>query len=107
MKTKQQTGRGKSRPSKRQEIAGKDERKPLRLLPDKKISAKDKRRLVRAVGKAKRDGKIPKTAQQTIPYQEMYRDGICRAEGNFYTKQVEFLDINYQLARNEDKNTIF
>lgn len=71
------------------------------------MDAKEKRRLARAVGKAKRDGRIPKTAQQTIPYREMCRDGICIAEGNFYTKQVEFLDINYQLARNEDKNAIF
>ncbi len=107
MKTKQQAGRGKSGPPKKQNTAREADKKPLRLQPDIKISPKDKRRLARAVGKAKRDGKIPKTAQQTIPYQEMYRDGICRAEGNFYTKQVEFLDINYQLARNEDKNAIF
>ncbi len=57
--------------------------------------------------KAKRDGKIPKTAQETIPYQEMRQDGICVVGGNFYTKQIEFLDINYQLAQNEDKNIIF
>lgn len=71
------------------------------------MDAKEKRRLARAVGKAKRDGRIPRTAQQTIPYKEMCRDGICIAGDNFYTKQVEFLDINYQLARNEDKNAIF
>lgn len=71
------------------------------------MDAKEKRRLARAIGKAKRDGRIPRTAQQTIPYREMCKDGICIAEGNFYTKQVEFLDINYQLARNEDKNAIF
>lgn len=60
-----------------------------------------------AIRKAKRDGKIPRTAQETIPYQEIRQDGICIAGGNYYTKQIEFLDINYQLAQNEDKNIIF
>lgn len=57
--------------------------------------------------KAKRDGRIPRTAQETIPYREMCRDGICVADGHYFTKQVEFWDINYQLAQNEDKNIIF
>ena len=47
------------------------------------------------------------SAQDTIPYKEMRPDGICRVTDNFYTKTVQFLDINYQLARNEDKNIIF
>ena len=57
--------------------------------------------------KARRDGRIPKTAQQTIPYQEMCRDGICIVSDRFFTKQIQFYDINYQLAQNDDKNQIF
>ena len=57
--------------------------------------------------KAKQDGRLPKTAQQTIPYREMSRDGICVVTDRYYTKQVRFYDINYQLAQNEDKNRIF
>jgi type IV secretory pathway VirB4 component len=49
----------------------------------------------------------PRSAQQTIPYREMYRDGVCRAGAGLYTKTVMFSDINYQLAQNEDKNAIF
>ncbi len=60
-----------------------------------------------SVQKAKRDGKIPRTAQQTIPYREMCRDGICAVTDRYYTKQIRFYDINYQLAQNEDKNLIF
>ena len=71
------------------------------------MSGKEKRRLTASVHKAKRDGRIPKTAQQTIPYQEMCRDGICIVNEHFFTKQVQFFDINYQLAQNEDKNLIF
>ena len=81
--------------------------KSLRLPLEGKLTDKEKKRLVAAMKKAKRDGKIPKTAQETIPYQEMRQDGICIVGGNFYTKQIEFLDINYQLAQNEDKNIIF
>lgn len=47
------------------------------------------------------------TAQETIPYQAMYRDGICRVNERLFTKTVEFQDINYQLAMNEDKTAIF
>jgi hypothetical protein len=79
----------------------------LRLSPDKKLSSRDKRRLASSVSKAKRDGRLPKTAQQTIPYQEMCRDGICIVGDRYFTKQIQFYDVNYQLAQNEDKNLIF
>ena len=49
----------------------------------------------------------PQTAQQTIPYREMYRDGICRVNDRLYTKTVAFQDINYHLAQNDDKTQIF
>jgi len=49
----------------------------------------------------------PQTAQQSIPYKEMYRDGICRVTDKFYTKTVQFFDINYQLAQADDKAQIF
>lgn len=52
-------------------------------------------------------GKIAMSAQDTISYKEMRPDGICRVTDKFYTKTIQFLDINYQLARNEDKNIIF
>jgi len=49
----------------------------------------------------------PQTAQQSIPYREMYKDGICRVSGKLYTKTVMFSDINYHLAQNDDKTQIF
>ena len=49
----------------------------------------------------------PQTAQQSIPYKEMYRDVICRVTDKFYTKTVQFFDINYQLAQADDKAQIF
>ena len=47
------------------------------------------------------------SAQQSIPYHEMAKDGICRVQDKFYSKTIRFYDINYQLALNEDKTTIF
>ncbi len=47
------------------------------------------------------------SAQQSIPYQWMYQDGMCRITDNYYSKTIEFQDINYQLAQNEDKEAIF
>lgn len=52
-------------------------------------------------------GKAPQTVQQSIPYREMYRDGVCRVNDRLFTKTVQFQDINYQLAQNEDKTQIF
>ena len=37
----------------------------------------------------------------------MYQDGMCRITDNYYSKTIEFQDINYQLAQNEDKEAIF
>ncbi len=37
----------------------------------------------------------------------MWQDGICRVSPNYFTKTVQFQDINYQLNQNEDKTAIF
>ena len=56
-------------------------------------------------GKRKRKG--PQSAQQTIPYREMLKDGICRVQDNYYTKTIEYEDINYAVASSDDQATIF
>lgn len=50
---------------------------------------------------------MPHTAQESIPFDRMFPDGICRIETDYYTKTVQFQDINYQLAQQEDKTEIF
>ena len=37
----------------------------------------------------------------------MYQDGICRVKAGYFTKTIQFQDINYQLNQNEDKTAIF
>ena len=50
---------------------------------------------------------LPKSVQQSIPYTEMYPDGICKVSESFYTKVIQFNDINYQIAGKEDQKKIF
>ena len=46
------------------------------------------------------------STQQTIAFDKMYRDGICRVRGNYYTKMVEFYDLNYVLLDEEERADI-
>ncbi len=71
------------------------------------LTRSERKQIAAAVERAKRDTKAPQTAQQSIPYQRIWPDGICRVTDTFYTKTVQFQDINYQLAQNEDKTAIF
>ncbi|MBQ3138776.1 MAG: ATP-binding protein [Ruminococcus sp.] len=75
----------------------------------KNVSGKQKKQIDAAVKKARPNGngKVPVTAQQSIPFKQMFKDGICKVDDNYYTKTVQFFDINYQLAQNEDKTAIF
>jgi len=86
--------------------------KPKKTLKNGKVygdalSAEEKKKLVAQKKKDKKSKKVRKSAQQTIPYVEMCRDGICKVNSRLYTKTIRFNDINYQLAQNEDKTAIF
>ncbi len=109
MKNKQQITQEKRLQTAKQQLKSEknDLKSTIHLTPDAKLTRTEKRRLAASVNKAKRDGKIPHSAQQTIPYKEMCRDGICIVNDHYFTKQIQFFDINYQLAQNEDKNQIF
>ena len=61
----------------------------------------------KAIRRAKKEGKIAKTAQQTIPYEEMYPDGICRITNRLYSKSVLCDDINYAEASDDEKAVLF
>lgn len=47
------------------------------------------------------------TVQDTISYKRILPDGICHVEDKKYNKTIQFFDINYQLAQNDDKTIIF
>lgn len=67
----------------------------------------EKKQIRQVVEKARKDNGIPRTAQQSIPFDRMFQDGICRVRDGYYTKTIQFQDINYQLAQQEDRAAIF
>lgn len=73
----------------------------------KNLSRADKNAIDTAIRKAKKEDKKQMSAQDSIPFQQMFRDGICKVSDNYYTKTIRFQDINYQLNQNEDKTAIF
>ena len=72
-----------------------------------KLTREDRQRIEAAIARAKRTDTKELSAQDSIPYQRMFPDGTCRVTDTFYTKTIQFQDINYQLSQNEDKTAIF
>jgi len=66
--------------------------------------------MIKSFSKLKKQNKeefrIPKTTQDTISVDTVYKDGIFKI-GNRYTKSYRFLDINYAIASKEEKIGLF
>ena len=75
--------------------------------PAGKLTRAERKQIDAAIARAKCQDKRKKSAQDSIPFQRMYPDGVCRVTDSYYTKTVQFQDINYQLNQNEDKTAIF
>ena len=71
----------------------------------RKLTRQEKKQIDALIRQAKGDGK-PHTAQDSIPFERMYKDGICRLANGRYSKCIEFEDINYQLAQPDDKTAV-
>jgi len=71
------------------------------------LSKKQQEEVKEIIKNAQKSDGTPRTAQQTIPLERMFPDGICRVGEDYYTKTIQFQDINYQLAQQEDKTEIF
>ena len=71
------------------------------------LTNREQKQVEEIIRKAKKDDGVPRTAQQSIPFQRMFPDGICRVTDHYYTKTIQYQDINYQLAQEEDKKAIF
>ncbi len=86
-------------------LFGKKEDREL-VLPDY-LTKEEKKQVKEIIKKAKKDDGVPKTAQQSIPFDRMFQNGICRVGEDYYTKTIQFQDINYQMALQDDKTEIF
>ena len=74
--------------------------------PTVKLTAAEKREISRILETARGDGK-PHSAQDTIPFRQMYPDGLCRLDDTTWSRCLEFEDVNYQLAKPDDQTAIF
>ena len=75
--------------------------------PRRKLTRAERKQIEAAIARANRTGKKERSAQDSIPYERMWPDGICKVADGRYTKTIQFQDINYQLSQNEDKTAIF
>ncbi|WP_176757109.1 VirB4-like conjugal transfer ATPase, CD1110 family [Butyrivibrio sp. INlla14] len=73
----------------------------------KHLTKAEKKEIRQIMKNAQKNDGVPRTAQQSIPFDRMFQDGICRIGQDYYTKTIQFQDINYQLAQQEDKTEIF
>lgn len=91
----------------KQKAENKSDRKAVKQKAG--LTFSEKRRLAELkgmlAGKGKKQAK-PTTAQKTITFEKMYQDGICQVTHTYFTKMVEFYDINYDLLEIEDQGDI-
>ena len=81
--------------------------KPPEIRLPAGLTKREQKQVKEIIERARKDDGVPRTAQQSIPCQRMFPDGICRVSDNYYTKTIHYQDINYQLAQDEDKTAIF
>ena len=86
---------------------GRSQAKAAPVNLPKNLTKEEYKQINQIVETARRNDGIPRTAQQSIPFQRMFPDGICRVSDKYYTKTIQYQDINYQLAQQEDKTAIF
>ena len=89
------------------EFLKKNEKPTRKFIMPEGLSREEQKQIKTIIKQAKKDDGMPRTAQQSIPFDRMFRDGICRVGQDYYTKTIQFQDINYQLALQEDKTEIF
>ena len=51
--------------------------------------------------------KVPKSSQDTIPYERVYKNGIFQSEGSLYTKTYELTDANFKTATQDHQDQMY
>ena len=74
--------------------------------PRRKLTRDERRQIEAAIRQAKGDGKNH-TVQDSIPFRNMFPDGLCRLDGGAFSKTIAYEDVNYRLAGPEDQRSIF
>ncbi len=72
----------------------------------RKLTTAEKKEIRAIMERARGDGK-PHSAQDTLPFRQMYPDGLCKLDDTHWSKCIEFEDVNYQLAQPDQQTAIF
>lgn len=58
-------------------------------------------------GKRQKKQAPKRNVQSMIRYEKMFENGICELNASYYSKSIQFSDINYLIASKEDQHSIF
>ena len=72
----------------------------------RKLTNAEKKEIRKVIEAARGDGK-PHSAQDTLPFRQMYPDGLCKLDDKTWSRCIEFEDVNYQLAQPDGQTAIF
>ncbi len=72
----------------------------------RKLTRAERKQIEAIIRQAKGDGK-PHTVQDSIPFRNMYPDGLCRLDDRLFSKTIAYEDVNYRLAGSDDQRNIF
>ena len=71
-----------------------------------RLTRAEHKQIEAVIRQAKGDGKAH-TVQDSILFQNLFSDDLCRLEGGIFSKTIAFEDVNYRLAGPEDQRSIF
>ena len=72
----------------------------------RKLTRAERKQIGAIIRQAKGDGK-PHTVQDSIPFWNLYPDGLCRLDDRLFSKTIAYEDVNYRLAGPDDQRDIF
>ena len=75
--------------------------------PGRKLTREERKQIDEAVRRSENRKAGGMSAQDTIPFERIWPDGICRVSTGLYSKTIQFQDINYHLCQEEDQMAIF
>ena len=71
----------------------------------RKLTRAERKQIEAIIRQAKGDGK-PHTVQDSIPFRNLYPDGLCRLDDRLFSKTIAYEDVNYRLTKNTHETTI-
>ncbi|OTP10255.1 hypothetical protein A5844_001954 [Enterococcus sp. 10A9_DIV0425] len=74
---------------------------------EKKLFAKLLKKQKKKRGRQQRKSAPLKSAQSRLRYSKMFENGLCEIAQGYYSKSIQFSDVNYQIAQSEDQMNIF